>query len=112
MNVLSTGFLFRAQPTLMTMEASAGIMDSIFASIQNDEARTRLLKIIQDFLISEAAKHNAKDKGAYNSYHTMSMLLISYEAATTARTIYDDVNMDELIGNTDGFADSGYALST
>ena len=56
-----TGFLFRAQPTLMTLESSAMIMDNIFTSSQ-DELRGRLLKIIQDFLLSEASKHNAKEK--------------------------------------------------
>lgn len=56
------GFLFRAQPALMTVEASTKIMDSIFASAQNDDARARLLKIIQDFLVSEATKHTAREK--------------------------------------------------
>jgi len=56
------GFLFRAQPTLMTMERSARIMDEIFASPE-EEGKGRLLKIIQDFLVSEAAKHSAQQKG-------------------------------------------------
>ncbi|KAG5351628.1 hypothetical protein C0989_005551 [Termitomyces sp. Mn162] len=56
------GFLFRAQPTLMTMERSASVMDAIFTSTE-EESRARLLKIIQEFLISEAAKHSAKEKG-------------------------------------------------
>ena len=46
----------------MTMERSASIMDAIFTSTE-DESRARLLKIIQEFLISEAAKHSAKEKG-------------------------------------------------
>ncbi|PPQ86325.1 hypothetical protein CVT25_005626 [Psilocybe cyanescens] len=82
------GFLFRAQPTLMTMERSARIMDGIFASSE-EEGKGRLLKIIQDFLVSEAAKHSAKEK-----------------ESTKANT-KTEVNMDELVGNTDGFADSG-----
>lgn len=56
------GFLFRAQPTLMTKEESAAIMDAIFAS-EEEEGRARLLKIMQDFLISESEKHSAKEKG-------------------------------------------------
>ena len=56
------GFLFRAQPTLMTMERSAYIMDQIFASPE-EEGKGRLLKIIQDFLFSEAEKHSALAKG-------------------------------------------------
>ncbi|KAG6831056.1 hypothetical protein H0H87_006298, partial [Tephrocybe sp. NHM501043] len=83
------GFLFRAQPTLMTMERSSAIMDSIFASPE-EEPRGRLLKIMQDFLVSEAAKHSAKEKES---------------AKGKAKAV--DVNMDELVGNTDGFADSG-----
>lgn len=52
----------------MTLDASAKIMDSIFDSPQNDDARARLLKIIQDFLMSEAAKHSAKEKGKLTQY--------------------------------------------
>lgn len=62
MLIIYPGFLFRAQPALMTAEPSAKIMDSIFAS-PVEEARGRLLKILQDFLVSEAAKHAANEKG-------------------------------------------------
>ncbi len=57
------GFLFRAQPALMTAEPSAKIMDDIFTS-PVEETRGRLLKILQDFLMAEAAKHAANEKGA------------------------------------------------
>ncbi|KAL0960842.1 hypothetical protein HGRIS_005858 [Hohenbuehelia grisea] len=83
------GFMFRAQPTLMTLETSATIMDAIFASPE-EEGRGRLLKIMQDFLVSEAAKHSAKEKDTVKN---------------KGKTV--EVNMDELVGNTDGFADSG-----
>ena len=46
----------------MTLDRSAVIMDEIFSSPDEDR-RGRLLKIIQEFLISEAAKHSAKQKG-------------------------------------------------
>ncbi|KAG7088631.1 hypothetical protein E1B28_012603 [Marasmius oreades] len=85
------GFLFRAQPTLMTLENSATIMDSIFASPE-EEGKARLLKIIQEFLVSESAKHSAKEKEGLKR---------------NSKPV--DVNMDELVGNTDGFADSGVA---
>ncbi|KAJ4497024.1 hypothetical protein C8R41DRAFT_824439 [Lentinula lateritia] len=79
------GFLFRAQPTLMTFDQSATIMDDIFAS--NDlDGKARLLKIIQEFLVSESIKHSRKEK---------------------QRKQLAEVNMDELVGNTEGFADSG-----
>lgn len=57
-----TGFLFRAQPTLMTLESSATMMDAIFAS-DEWENRGRLLKLLQEFLLSEATKHAALEKG-------------------------------------------------
>lgn len=83
------GFLFRSQPTLMTLDSSAVIMDAIFASPE-DESRGRLLKILQDFLVSEASKHAAKEK-----------------KSARPKLAATDVNMEELVGNTDGFADSG-----
>lgn len=47
----------------MTSEPSAKIMDAIFSS-PAEESRGRLLKILQDFLMAEAAKHAANEKGA------------------------------------------------
>ncbi|KAH9924608.1 uncharacterized protein BXZ73DRAFT_50340 [Epithele typhae] len=85
------GFLFRAQPALMTAEPSAKIMDTIFSS-PVEETRGRLLKILQDFLIAEATKHAATEKAS---------------ASVRGKTVIGKVNMEELIGNTDGFADSG-----
>ncbi|KAF8507524.1 hypothetical protein BU17DRAFT_57352 [Hysterangium stoloniferum] len=82
-------FLFRAYPTLMTLESSATIMDAIFSSPE-EEARGRLLKIMQDFLITESTKQSAHEKAAHKTKNTQSK-----------------VNMEELVGNTDGFADSG-----
>lgn len=70
---LSSGFLFRAQPTLMTMERSSTIMDAIFASPE-EEGRGRLLKIMQEFLISEASKHSAKEKG--ESTHSFRLVVL------------------------------------
>lgn len=82
------GFLFRAQPTLMTLEQSAGIMDAIFAS-PDEESRGRLLRILQDFLVSEAAKHTEQQKGSGQ---------VKKEGG---------LDMAQLVGNTDDFADSG-----
>ena len=63
--VLCIGFLFRAQPSLMTLEPSMRIMDKIFQS-DSDETKGRMLKILHDFLASEASKHAEmeKEKGA------------------------------------------------
>ncbi|KZW01563.1 hypothetical protein EXIGLDRAFT_738517 [Exidia glandulosa HHB12029] len=85
------GFLFRAYPTLMTIESSAEMMDAIFASPEED-VRGRLLKIIQDFLISEAVKHSAREK------ESKSKDVVA-------------VNMDKLVGNTHDFAESGVAAA-
>jgi hypothetical protein len=61
-NTRSTGFLFRAHPTLMTEDNSAAMMDAIFES-PDVEAKARLLKIMQDFLSSESLKHVSREKG-------------------------------------------------
>ena len=46
----------------MTNENSAELMDSVFASPDLD-LRARLLRIIQDFLMSESSKFMAQEKG-------------------------------------------------
>lgn len=82
------GFLFRAQPTLMTLERSASIMDDIFHS-SDLESRGRLLRIMHDFLVSESMKQHEEQKGGAKGKQG------------------GVVDMAELVGNTDGFADSG-----
>jgi len=49
----------------MTLESSTRIMDKIFQS-DSDETKGRMLKILHDFLTSEASKHAEmeKEKGA------------------------------------------------
>jgi len=75
----------------MTLESSAMIMDATFAS-QEEDGRARLLKIMQEFLVSEATKHAQKEKGKTNVKGKQPPM---------------EINMEELVGNTDGFADSG-----
>ena len=67
------------------------IMDAPFAS-QEEEGRARLLKIMQEFLVSEATKNAQKEKTKMN---------------TKGKQSATEVDMEELVGNTDGFADSG-----
>ncbi len=67
------------------------IMDATFAS-QEEDGRARLLKIMQEFLVSEATKHAQKEKGKTNVKGKQPPM---------------EINMEELVGNTDGFADSG-----
>ncbi|KAL4249287.1 Sister chromatid cohesion protein [Abortiporus biennis] len=84
------GILFRAEPSLMLKEESSHIMDAIFDSPEV-EARVRLLKVLQGFLTSEAEKHTAVEK----------------DLAQGKQRTAGHVDMEELVGNTDGFAESG-----
>jgi cohesin loading factor subunit SCC2 len=94
----------------MTLETSAAIMDAIFAS-PDEEGRGRLLKIIQDFLVSEASKHSAFEKGMLMSFPSQFVPLIPlYTETAKGKSRPSDLNMDELVGNTEGFADSGLGL--
>jgi hypothetical protein len=71
----------------MTMERSSAIMDAIFASAK-EESRGQLLKIMQDFLTSEASKHSAKEKGLFFSFSRLSCALtFSRERKGKSKTI-------------------------
>ena len=65
-------------------------MDSILSS-DDEDARARLLRFIQEFLSAEADKHATKER-----------------EKSRGKGKAESVNMEELIGNTDGFAESGY----
>ncbi|EJU03190.1 ARM repeat-containing protein [Dacryopinax primogenitus] len=84
------GIMFKSYPKLLTHDSTLSLMDSIFAS-QDVEGRGRVLKILQDFLASEATKRAEEERA-------------NKKAGKKA-----DVNMDELIGSADTFADSGIA---
>lgn len=45
----------------MTLEPSTRIMDKVFRS-DSDETKGRMLKILHDFLVSEASKHGETEK--------------------------------------------------
>ncbi|ORY37374.1 sister chromatid cohesion C-terminus-domain-containing protein, partial [Leucosporidium creatinivorum] len=81
----SLGFLFRAYPTLMLNPSSTTIMDSVFKT-GTPQLQLQLLKILQDFLTSQAKASTASTQKAEKG-----------------------VKIDELVGNVDGFADSGVA---
>ena len=104
------GFLFRAQPALMTAEPSAADMDAIFAAPE-EEGRARLLRILQDFLVSEAAKHAAKEKGEHGRESACALAQRNSANARPKASASTTVDMEELVGNTDGFAESGWVLS-
>lgn len=80
----SLGFMFRAYPTLMLNPSSTALMDSVFIA-GPIQSQLQLLKILQDFLASQAKA----------------------STALTQRKAENGVNIDELVGNVDGFADSG-----
>jgi cohesin loading factor subunit SCC2 len=61
----------------MTLDRSATIMDAIFSS-PDEESRGRLLRIMQEFLVSEAAKHSTKEKGIVAYASTASQYLILF----------------------------------
>lgn len=90
----------------MTLNSSATIMDAIFSS-PDEESRGRLLRIMQEFLLSEAAKHTAKEKGTDFQSYIWEICSRCYSENSKSKTKGGDVNMEELVGNTDGFADSG-----
>ncbi|GAA6018662.1 hypothetical protein JCM8202_000602 [Rhodotorula sphaerocarpa] len=88
----SLGFLYRAYPALMLRPASTAIIDSIFDS-RAPAPRLQILRIIQDFLTSqEQAQAAVFGRGQQKN------------AQTTV-----GVEMNELVGNVEGFADSGVA---
>ena len=92
----------------MTQDATSGLMDSIFAS--NDvDMQGRLLKIIQDFLSTTSAKQTESEKGSGDQYHAIETygILSSFSAAPGVKLPTATVNMDEFIGNAQGFAESG-----
>ncbi|CDR46094.1 RHTO0S12e00276g1_1 [Rhodotorula toruloides] len=90
----SLGFIYRAHPTLMMHASSTAIMDAIFDS-PNPALHVQVLRIIQDFLASQ-------ERAA-----------ASVASSTTDRKAKKKgnagVKMEELVGNVEGFADSGVA---
>ncbi|KAK4330559.1 Sister chromatid cohesion protein 2 [Rhodotorula toruloides] len=90
----SLGFIYRAHPTLMMHSSSTAIMDAIFDS-PNSALHVQVLRIIQDFLASQeraaaSVASTATDKKAKKKGNA-------------------GVKMEELVGNVEGFADSGVA---
>ena len=66
---------------------------------------------MQEFLTSEASKHSTKEKGLVLGNPIPHRITYSFPTENAKeKTRSTDVNMEELIGNTDGFADSGLEL--
>lgn len=94
----------------MTLEPSARIMDKIFQS-DSDETKGRMLKILHDFLVSEASKHaeveKEKEKGAILLGFIRVVLLNTVTGLKVSSGVDEKVNLAELVGNTEDFAESG-----
>lgn len=80
------GFLYRSFPKLMTRSESINLMDNIFDDHGNSDLQYRLLKLIVDCISEQLARSGVED-----------------EPGTK------EVDVNQLIGNVDGFADSGVA---
>jgi hypothetical protein len=72
---------------------------------QSSTARV-LPTVILGGAVAEADKHSALVKGKQTISPCGTSLTLYLESSTT-KPKTGDVNMDELVGNTEGFADSG-----
>ncbi|GAA5903419.1 hypothetical protein JCM8208_001915 [Rhodotorula glutinis] len=89
----SLGFVYRAHPTLMLHQASTAIIDAIFESAA-PQMHHQILRIIQDFLASQE-----------RAVAVAAALPVDKKRKKTV----NGVKMEELVGNVEGFADSGVA---
>jgi cohesin loading factor subunit SCC2 len=90
----SLGYVYRAYPTLMLLVSSTGIIDAIFDS-PNPQMHLQVLRIIADFL---ASQEQASASAAVQT--------------TKKKKVVQGVKMEELVGNVEGFADSGCVFSS
>ncbi|MBW0481416.1 hypothetical protein O181_021131 [Austropuccinia psidii MF-1] len=81
------GFIYRAYPSLMTRSESIELMDNVFKECSQSDLQHRLLKLIVEFISSQNAQMEDNDDKNEST----------------------GVDMNQLIGNTEGFADSGVA---
>ena len=93
----------------MTQEPSTRIMDKIFQS-DSDETKGRMLKILHDFLVSEVSKNAGmeKEKGAILPKFIQLAQLNPVIGLKVANGVDEKVNLAELVGNTEDFAESGH----
>lgn len=98
------GYLFRGFPLLMISEEGMGIMDEVFAHGRQAEAE-RLLKIIVEFLTVDAERR-APEQVATTEPVSKSVGA-SKRLASRKASLNRPVDMTELVGDTDTFADSG-----
>lgn len=92
----SLGFVFRTHPVLMINEASTTIIDAVFDAA-DVAPRLQLLRIIQDFLLSQ---EQAQATAAASTRPKKKQKGVPAGGD-------DGVELDELVGNVEGFAESG-----
>jgi hypothetical protein len=99
--------VFRARPKLMQEERSIEVMTSIFQSPdENDHAR--LLRIMQEFLLSELSKHVDKQKGG--GRHEPWFRTLNHCPGLRTGLFSKTLNMEELIGSADSLMESEYDI--
>ncbi|GAA5844309.1 hypothetical protein JCM9279_001763 [Rhodotorula babjevae] len=89
----SLGFVYRAHPTLMLHQSSTTIIDAIFES-DAPQMHHQILRIVQDFLASQ---------------ERAVAVAAALPADKKRKKTVNGVKMEELVGNVEGFADSGVA---
>jgi cohesin loading factor subunit SCC2 len=100
------GFLFRAYPTLMTREPTIDVMDEIFAH-DDSESHVLILRVIQTFLSTQALKAKESQQSDKRELfcHFIPGFVWAYSRGSVPSS--DKVDINELVGNSNGFADSG-----
>ncbi|CEH15817.1 Sister chromatid cohesion protein SCC2/Nipped-B [Ceraceosorus bombacis] len=98
----SLGFMFRAHPGLITKESTRKIMSRVFHDGDAGE-RDLLLRIVREFLTSEQRRSSPEAANAKNR--------ASLSSSATRIATPQKVEMNELIGNTETFADTGVSAA-
>ncbi|PWN45724.1 hypothetical protein IE81DRAFT_167089 [Ceraceosorus guamensis] len=98
----SLGFMFRAHPGLITKDSTRKIMSRVFRDGDAGE-RDLLLRIVREFLTSEQRRSSPEAANAKNR--------ASLSNSATLIATPQKVEMNELIGNTETFADTGVSAA-
>lgn len=99
------GSLFRGFPLMMISEDGMEVMDAVFAKGTPAEVEM-LLRIILDFLTVDSERR-APERLAAAEAVASSAKATGRKSNTSSSAASKAVNMKELVGNTDSFADSG-----
>ena len=101
----------------MLRETTTEIMDNVFSQEGESGGKLRLLQLLQSFLLHQAGQVAESDRGTFSSYQPNSLLTIITEqqkalaSPKKKQSPSKALDLNQLIGNTDGFADSGSVRS-